>query len=107
VLEEGELPQDGMRWVEADGAKILLSRASSGEICAISNVCSHLGGPLAEGDRENGTVICPLHGSRFNLCTGEVIDGPATFPQPRYETRVRDGNIEVRALEENVQRKVP
>jgi nitrite reductase/ring-hydroxylating ferredoxin subunit/uncharacterized membrane protein len=106
VLEEGELPQDGMRRVEADGAKILLSRASGGEICAISNVCSHLGGPLAEGDRENDTVVCPLHGSRFNLCTGEVIDGPATFPQPRYETRVRDGNIQVRALEENVQRKV-
>jgi nitrite reductase/ring-hydroxylating ferredoxin subunit/uncharacterized membrane protein len=106
VLEEGELPQDGMRRVEADGAEIVLSRPSSGEICAISNVCSHMGGPLAEGDREDDTVVCPLHGSRFNLCTGEVIGGPATFPQSRYETRVRDGNIEVRAAEENVQRKV-
>ena len=102
VLDEAELPQDGTRKVEVEGAGILLSRSSSGEVCAISSVCSHLGGPLEQGDREGDTVICPLHGSRFNLCSGGVIDGPAVFPQPRYETRVRDGRIEVKATQENV-----
>jgi nitrite reductase/ring-hydroxylating ferredoxin subunit/uncharacterized membrane protein len=106
VLDEEELPQDGMRRVEADGAGILLSRSSSGNICAISATCGHFGGPLEQGDREGDTVVCPLHKSRFDLCSGQAIDGPAVFPQSRYEVRVRDGRIEVKAAEENVQRKV-
>jgi nitrite reductase/ring-hydroxylating ferredoxin subunit/uncharacterized membrane protein len=106
VLEESELPDSGMRSVEAGGTQILLSRVSDGRICAISNVCSHFSGPLAEGNREGDTVVCPLHKSRFDLCSGEVIDGPAVFPQSRYETRVREGTIEVRSDPENVQKKV-
>ena len=106
VLEESELPDSGMSSVEAGGTQILLSRARDGRICAISNVCNHFSGPLAEGDREGDTVICPLHKSRFDLCTGEAIDGPAVFPQSRYETRVREGTIEVKSDPENVQKKV-
>lgn len=107
VLPESELTEDGMRGVTSgDGANILLSRSSGGEVCAISSVCSHFGGPLAEGERQGDTVVCPLHNSRFDLCSGKVIDGPATFPQSRYETRVRNGSIEVKATGENVQRKV-
>jgi nitrite reductase/ring-hydroxylating ferredoxin subunit/uncharacterized membrane protein len=107
VLPESELPEGGMRGVTTeDGASILLSRSSGGEVCAISSVCSHLGGPLAEGERQGDTVVCPLHNSRFDLCSGRVIDGPAIFPQSRYETRMRNGNIEIKAAEENVQRKV-
>src|SRR5215210_5545149 len=106
VLEESELADSGMSSVEAGGTQILLSRTSDGRICAISNVCNHFSGPLAEGNREGGTVVCPLHQSRFDLCTGEAIDGPAVFPQSRYETRVREGTIEVRSDPENVQKKV-
>jgi nitrite reductase/ring-hydroxylating ferredoxin subunit len=97
-LEESELSEYGMQSVEVGGTQILLSRAGGDRICAISNVCSHFGGPLAEGDREGDTVVCPWHKSRFDLCTGEVIDGPAVFPQPRYETRVREGTIEVKKV---------
>ena len=107
VLDEDELTQDTMRRVEAaDGVGVLLSRTGDGRICAISAVCSHFGGPLEQGDREGNTVVCPLHKSRFDLCSGEAIDGPAVFPQSRYETRVRDGKIEVKAIQENVQEKV-
>ena len=102
VLDEEELPRDGLRRVEAGGAGILLSRSRGGEVCAISSVCGHFGGPLEEGDREGDTVVCPWHKSRFDLCSGEAIDGPAVFPQPRYETRIRDGRIEVKAAEESV-----
>ena len=106
LLNEDELAQNSMRRVEANGVGVLLSRTGSGEICAISATCSHFGGPLEEGDREGDTVVCPWHKSRFDLCSGEAIDGPAVFPQSRYETRVRDGKIEVRATQENVQEKV-
>ena len=106
ILDENELSQGEMRRVENDGVGILVSRASSGEVCAIAATCNHFSGPLQEGDREGDTVVCPWHGSRFDLCTGEVIDGPAVFPQSRYETRVRDGSIEIRAMEDNAQEKI-
>jgi nitrite reductase/ring-hydroxylating ferredoxin subunit/uncharacterized membrane protein len=106
VLDEEDLPRNDTRKVEADGVGVLLSRSSGGEVCAISSVCGHLGGPLEEGSREGDTVVCPWHGSRYDLCSGKVLESPAVFPQSRYETRVRDGRIEVRAAEENVQEKV-
>ncbi|MDQ2672909.1 MAG: Rieske 2Fe-2S domain-containing protein [Actinomycetota bacterium] len=106
VLGESELAQDDLRRVEVEGVGVLLSRTSAGEVCAISATCNHFSGPLEEGEREGDTVVCPLHNSRFELCSGEVIDGPAIFPQSRYETRVRDGKIEVKAAAENIQKKV-
>ena len=106
VLPENELPEGGMRRVEADGAGILLTRSGDGRICAIAATCSHFSGPLEEGVREGDAVVCPWHGSRFDLCSGQVLDGPAVFPQSTYETRVWEGSIEVRASEENIQEKV-
>ena len=106
VLEESELSDSGMRRVEVDGVGVLLSRAQGGKICAIAATCNHFSGPLEEGDREGDTVVCPWHKSRFDLCTGQAIDGPAVFPQSLYHARVRDGNIEVKAAAENVQKKV-
>ena len=106
VLGEGELAQHDLRRVEVEGVGVLLSRSSAGEVCAIAAACNHFSGPLEEGDRQGDTVVCPLHNSRFDLCSGEVINGPAVFPQSRYETRVRDGRIEVKAATENIQKKV-
>jgi nitrite reductase/ring-hydroxylating ferredoxin subunit/uncharacterized membrane protein len=106
VLDAGELAQDDLRRVEVEGVGVLLSRSSAGEVCAIAATCNHFSGPLEEGEREGDTVICSWHNSHFDLCSGEVIDGPAVFPQSRYETRVRDGKIEVKAAPENIQKKV-
>jgi nitrite reductase/ring-hydroxylating ferredoxin subunit/uncharacterized membrane protein len=106
VLDENDLAQDELRRVEVAGTGVLLSRSSDGEVCAIAATCNHFSGPLEQGEREDGTVVCPWHGSRFDLCSGKVIDGPAIFPQSRYETRVREGRIEVQAAEENIQRNV-
>src|ERR671912_1531305 len=61
VLNEGELGQDEMRRVEVGGVGVLLSRSSGGEVCAIAATCNHFSGPLDQGERVDGTVICPLH----------------------------------------------
>ncbi len=64
---------------------------------ALSGVCSHWGGPLAEGRLlEDDCVECPWHGSRFRMQDGAVQQGPAAFDQPVFETRIRNGNVEVR-----------
>jgi nitrite reductase/ring-hydroxylating ferredoxin subunit/uncharacterized membrane protein len=95
VLDEDELRDDELRRVEVDGVPVLLARSHAGEVCALANTCTHLGGPLAEGSREGDTVICPWHGSRFDIRTGAVVEGPAVFVQPRLQTRVREGKIEI------------
>jgi nitrite reductase/ring-hydroxylating ferredoxin subunit len=96
VLAEGELGEGEMKKVEADGVPVLLVRRN-GEIHAIAHTCSHMGGPLSEGKLEGEVVQCPWHGSRFSIRDGSVVDGPATFPQPCFAVRVRDGQIEVRS----------
>lgn len=96
VLAESELLEGRMTKVEAKGIPVLLVR-QGGEIHALAHTCSHQGGPLSEGELAGEIVQCPWHGSRFSIKDGRVVDGPATFPQPCFETRVRDGQIEVRS----------
>jgi nitrite reductase/ring-hydroxylating ferredoxin subunit len=82
--------------VDVAGSRLLLTRRGE-EIYAIGEVCSHLGGPLAEGKLEGDVIQCPWHGSRFCVRDGSVVDGPATHPQPALEARVKEGRVEVRA----------
>lgn len=95
VLAEGELHENQLRRVNANGMPVLLVRRSQ-RIYAIAETCAHLGGPLSEGKLEGTTVRCPWHGSRFSLEDGSVIEGPSAHAQPVLEVRVRDGQIEVR-----------
>jgi nitrite reductase/ring-hydroxylating ferredoxin subunit/uncharacterized membrane protein len=100
VADEADLHGLDVMAVTVDGTKVLIGRSQSGELCAIANTCSHLGGPLDEGTRDGDAVVCPWHGSRFDLCSGRVLEGPAVFAQPRYEVRTSDGRIEVRGASE-------
>jgi nitrite reductase/ring-hydroxylating ferredoxin subunit/uncharacterized membrane protein len=95
VLAEAELAEGQMKRVDVEGGRILLARRA-GRIYAIAEVCSHMGGPLAEGEFRDCDVTCPWHGSTFSLEDGRVINGPATHGQPCLEARIRDGQIEVR-----------
>ena len=74
---------------------VLLKRGE--QILALSGTCSHWGGPLAEGELVDGVCVeCPWHGSQFDLRDGSVRRGPATAPAPVFETRLREGRVEVR-----------
>lgn len=97
VLADTDLPENELRSADANGVPIVLVRRGSA-IYALGEVCAHLGGPLSQGTLEDGAVRCPWHGSRFALDDGHVVDGPSAFAQPCFETRVRDGHIEVRGV---------
>lgn len=97
VFADADLPEGKLTRVEAEGTAIVLLRQGS-EIRAISAVCTHLGGPLDEGEIEGDAVVCPWHKSVFSLTDGKVIHGPATSPEPAYETRVQGGQVQVRAV---------
>ena len=90
-----DLTEGALIAVEVDGEPVVVARSSAGGVCAIAAKCSHVGGPLNEGERQGDTVICPWHQSRFDLCTGAVIDGPAVFPQPRYVAVEHGERIEI------------
>jgi nitrite reductase/ring-hydroxylating ferredoxin subunit len=95
LLDDAELPDGRMRCVEADGTAVMVAR-NGGVLYALSNHCSHRGGPLHEGTLEGTHVSCPWHDSVFDLRDGALIHGPAAYPQPAWDTRVREGRIEVR-----------
>ncbi|HET9254904.1 MAG TPA: Rieske 2Fe-2S domain-containing protein [Pseudonocardiaceae bacterium] len=96
VLADEELSDGDHRVVYAGDAAVLLIR-QDGQLYAIGNACSHAGGPLNEGELTDGCVVCPWHGSTFRLADGSIVRGPAFSPQPRYQTRISDGKIEIRA----------
>jgi nitrite reductase/ring-hydroxylating ferredoxin subunit len=95
VADDAEVTEGTLTAVEVDDRKVLLTRVS-GSVCALENACSHAGGPLNEGTVEDGSVVCPWHGSRFRLSDGAVLGGPATFPQPRFQTRKVSGRVQIR-----------
>lgn len=95
VLKSEDLLDNTMVRVDLDKTSILLVR-QNGKVHAMVETCSHLGGPLCEGTLEDGSVVCPWHGSRFALADGSLIEGPSTFRQPSLETRMRSGWIELR-----------
>lgn len=96
VLPESELVENKMRCVKAGEIPVLLVR-KNGNIFAIANTCSHLGGPLSEGElMDDCCVKCPWHGSVFSLENGSVVYGPATEPQPKFDVRVHKGQVEVK-----------
>jgi len=77
---------------------VMLHR-SAGTLHALHDRCSHRGCSLsAMGEVSGGVVECTCHGSRFGLADGALLRGPATAPQPAYETRERDGRIEIRLM---------
>jgi len=96
VLDADALPENQPTKAVVGTTPLLLVRRGE-TIHALADACSHFGGPLSEGKLEGDCITCPWHGSRFRLADGYVEDGPATFSQPCFETRVRDGKIEVRA----------
>jgi nitrite reductase/ring-hydroxylating ferredoxin subunit/uncharacterized membrane protein len=95
VLDATDLPERAPKRVEVAGVAVLLYRDGN-EVYAIGAVCSHAGGPLDEGTFDGACVQCPWHDSVFDLRDGHVVHGPATYPEPVYDARVRGEKVEVR-----------
>ena len=96
LLPDEDLPEGKLKRVLYKETPLLLVRRGD-RVYALAETCAHLGGPLSEGKLEGDTVVCPWHASRFTLESGEVVDGPSAFPQPCLKTRIRNGQIEVKA----------
>jgi 3-phenylpropionate/trans-cinnamate dioxygenase ferredoxin component len=81
--------------VEVDGIDIAVVHADDDQFYAVRDECSHAAIPLSEGEIDGCTLECWLHGSRFDLRTGEPTGLPAVEPVATFPVEVRDGDIYV------------
>src|SRR5919199_5280321 len=90
VADTKDIQPSQMKEVEVNGENICVANVE-GKYYAIGSICTHEGGPLADGTLEGYEVECPWHNSKFDVRTGEVRSPPASEPEPTYEIKV-DGN---------------
>jgi nitrite reductase/ring-hydroxylating ferredoxin subunit/uncharacterized membrane protein len=96
ALDEAELAEGTPTAARANGLGVVLIRKGE-RLYALADRCSHRGCSLHEGElNEDETLTCRCHGSTFGL-DGSIVKGPATSPQPVYNVRAHDGNIEIRS----------
>lgn len=87
--------------VELDGVDIAVVHADDDNFYAVRDECSHAAVPLSEGEIEGCTLECWLHGSRFDLRTGEPSGPPAFTPVATFPVEIRDGDIYVSTTPSN------
>ena len=96
VCSVDELPPGTMKLVHSGLLDVGVYNCD-GELCAIEDRCSHDDGPLCEGDWEPDecVVVCPRHGSRFDIASGRPLTLPAIVPVDTFPVTVRDGRVVV------------
>lgn len=92
VSDTEDIQPSHMKEVQVDGENICIVNVE-GKYYAIGSICTHEGGPLADGTLEGYEVECPWHGSKFDVRTGEVKNPPASEPEPSYQVKVDGTNI--------------
>jgi 3-phenylpropionate/trans-cinnamate dioxygenase ferredoxin subunit len=87
-----DVPDEGAIRVELGGRPVCVAR-SGGEVFALLDICSHADVALSEGDVEDGKIECWLHGSLFDLRTGQPSGLPATRPVPTFPVTVEGDDV--------------
>ncbi|BCB78567.1 non-heme iron oxygenase ferredoxin subunit [Phytohabitans flavus] len=93
VCSADDIPKGTVLSADVDGTEIAVVHAEDDNFYAVHDVCSHAEVPLSEGEVDGCTLECWLHGSRFDLRTGEPTGLPATEPVPVFPVEVRDGDV--------------
>ncbi len=89
--------RDGEAISISAGRRLIAVARSGDEYFAIEDICTHDGAELTGGTIEGAQIICPRHGARFCLRTGEALTPPAYEPVRVFETKITDGRLWVRS----------
>lgn len=89
-----DLPIGSTKKFTLENSDILLANVD-GKIYAVDDMCTHEDSSLSLGCLKGELVYCTLHGSRFNVRTGEPMEEPATEALQRYQVRIQNNRIEV------------
>ena len=94
VAKASELQPGQLQRVEVDGTPMCLANVD-GVIYAVAAICSHAGGPLAEGALDRDIITCPWHGAMFDVTSGEVAGPPADESVAAYDVKVEGDVVRV------------
>ena len=94
IASVSDLPPGNTKKFTINSGDILLANVD-GEIYAVDDMCTHEDSSLSLGCLKGELVSCTLHGSRFNVRTGEPMEEPATEALYRYEVRIQNDRIEI------------
>jgi 3-phenylpropionate/trans-cinnamate dioxygenase ferredoxin subunit len=94
VAEAADLPPGERLFVDLDEDTVALFNVD-GQLYCIADVCTHDGGPVADGPLDGHAIVCPRHGAMFDIRSGAVLAMPAVVPIPTYPVKVEDGQIYV------------
>ena len=95
VVPADEFEPGTWRTVDVDDVMIAVFNLD-GEFYAIEDVCTHDYSTLTGGQVEGDEIVCPRHGARFNVKTGEALTAPAYEPVPTFPVRVDNGIVQVK-----------
>ena len=94
VAKASDIAPGTVQIVRVDGVPIGIANVD-GEFLAFGDVCTHDGGPVAEGELDGYQIECPRHGARFDIRTGAVKMLPAPLPIPVYRLRLVGDDIQI------------
>jgi 3-phenylpropionate/trans-cinnamate dioxygenase ferredoxin component len=101
VRAADEVAKGAVISAEVDGVEVAIVHADDDQFYAVRDECSHASIQLSEGEVDGCTLECWLHGSRFDLRTGEPTGLPATEPVATFPVEIRDGDIYVSSIPNN------
>jgi 3-phenylpropionate/trans-cinnamate dioxygenase ferredoxin subunit len=87
-----DLKPNQMKAADAAGKSVLIVNLE-GTFYSIENKCTHMSCSLSNGRLKGENVHCTCHGSIFNVKTGEVVVGPASKSEPKYDVKVENGQV--------------
>ena len=94
ALSVRDLEPGAMRRVDVNSHKILVVNLK-GKYYALGDICMHRGCSLSNGTISGENVVCPCHGSTYNIVTGSVVTGPTQKPEPTFQVKVEGDLIVV------------
>jgi len=94
IASEDQVNEGDLLGIDVGEVPVLFTRLN-GRIHALGRICTHEYADLADGEIEEGSVVCPLHGSKFDILTGAALTLPAIDAEPVYDVKVEDGVVYV------------
>ena len=94
-----DVADPGKTTIEVDERLVVLIHAGGSWYC-IDDVCTHDGGPLGEGPLDGDAIVCPRHGAKFSIKTGDALTMPATEPTAVHQVKVEGDDVLVKLSEE-------
>jgi 3-phenylpropionate/trans-cinnamate dioxygenase ferredoxin component len=89
-----DVPEGELRPFRVGGEDVAVANVG-GTLHAFSDICTHMGCLLTEGDLEDAIVTCSCHGSQFDVTSGDVVSGPATEPVQSFEVSADGGELKI------------